>query len=51
MAMDEQVRIRKFLSFRVFWKLVKTMPVLMQRRRNPVVLRTWLGDRRLFCGR
>jgi len=28
MAMDEQVRIRKFLSFRVFWRLVKKMPVL-----------------------
>jgi hypothetical protein len=29
MALDEQARIRKFLSFRVFWKLVKTMPVLV----------------------
>jgi serine/threonine protein kinase len=29
MALDEQVRIRRFLSFRVFWKLVKTMPVLI----------------------
>jgi len=29
MAMDEQVRVRKFLSFRVFWKLVRTIPVLM----------------------
>ena len=28
MAMDEQVRVRRFLSFRVFWKLTKTMPVL-----------------------
>jgi len=28
MAMDEQVRIRRFLSFRVFWKLVKATPVL-----------------------
>jgi serine/threonine protein kinase len=28
MAMDEQVRIRRFLSFRVFWKLVRTIPVL-----------------------
>jgi hypothetical protein len=28
MAMDEQVRVRRFLSFRVFWKLVKTVPVL-----------------------
>jgi hypothetical protein len=29
MAMDEQVRVRKFLSFRVFWRLVRTMPVLV----------------------
>ena len=29
MAVDEQARIRRFLSFRVFWKLVRTMPVLM----------------------
>jgi serine/threonine protein kinase len=29
MAMDEQARVRKFLSFRVFWKLVRTMPVLV----------------------
>jgi serine/threonine protein kinase len=28
-AMDEQARVRKFLSFRVFWKLVRTMPVLV----------------------
>lgn len=28
-ALDEQARIRRFLSFRVFWKLVKTMPVLV----------------------
>src|SRR5208282_6375711 len=26
---DEQVRVRKFLSFRVFWKLTKKMPVLV----------------------
>src|SRR5450755_2331324 len=29
MAMDEQARVRKFLSFRVFWKLVRTMPALV----------------------
>jgi serine/threonine protein kinase len=29
MAMDERVRIRRFLWFRVFWKLVKKMPVLL----------------------
>ena len=29
MALDEQVRVRRFLSFRVFWKLVRTIPVLM----------------------
>lgn len=28
MALDEQVRVRRFLSFRVFWKLTKAMPVL-----------------------
>ena len=27
-AMDEKVRVRRFLSFRVFWKLVKAMPAL-----------------------
>src|ERR1017187_5814789 len=29
MALDEQVRIRRFLSFRVFWKLVKALPALV----------------------
>jgi serine/threonine protein kinase len=29
MAVDEQVRIRRFLSFRVFWKLVRMIPVLV----------------------
>jgi serine/threonine protein kinase len=28
MAMDEQVRVRRFLSFRVFWKMVRMLPVL-----------------------
>ena len=29
MAMDEQVRVRRFLSFRVFWRLVRMLPVLI----------------------
>jgi serine/threonine protein kinase len=29
MALDEQARIRRLLSFRVFWKLVRTIPVLL----------------------
>jgi serine/threonine protein kinase len=28
MALDEQTRVRKFLSIRVFWKLIRTLPVL-----------------------
>jgi serine/threonine protein kinase len=28
MAMDEQVRVRRFLSFRVFWRLLRLLPVL-----------------------
>lgn len=28
MALDEQVRVRRFLAFRVWWKLVKSIPVL-----------------------
>jgi serine/threonine protein kinase len=28
MAMDEQVRIRRFLFFRVFWKLIRMLPTL-----------------------
>lgn len=28
-ALDERVRVRRFLWFRVFWKLVKTIPVLV----------------------
>jgi serine/threonine protein kinase len=28
-ALDEKVRVRRFLSFRVFWKLVKAMPALV----------------------
>jgi serine/threonine protein kinase len=29
-AMDEKVRVRRFISFRVFWKLVKMIPVLVR---------------------
>jgi serine/threonine protein kinase len=29
MAMDEQTRIRRFVSWRVFWKLVRTIPALV----------------------
>src|SRR5580700_2804339 len=29
MALDEQVRVRRFLTFRVFWKLIKMLPVLV----------------------
>jgi serine/threonine protein kinase len=29
MAMDEQARVRRFLSFRVFWRLVRKLPVLV----------------------
>jgi serine/threonine protein kinase len=29
MATDEQAGVRRFLSFRVFWKLIKTIPVLV----------------------
>ncbi len=29
MAVDEQARVRKFVSFRVFWKLIRTLPVLL----------------------
>jgi len=38
MAMDEQVRVRRFLSLRVFWKLVKTMPLLALTQ-----LRSWVS--------
>ena len=27
-ALDEQVRVSRFLSFRVFWKLIRTIPAL-----------------------
>src|SRR5580700_4108404 len=28
-ALDEQARLRRFLSFRVFWKLIRMLPVLV----------------------
>ena len=34
MAMDEQVRVRRFLSFRVFWKLVRKIPALLTTQIN-----------------
>ena len=37
MAMDERVRIRRFLSFRVFWKLVRMIPVLMTTQARSVL--------------
>src|SRR5258708_15826259 len=37
MAMDEQVRVRRFLSFRVFWKLVKMIPVLVATQARSVL--------------
>ena len=36
MAMDEQVRVRRFLSFRVFWKLLRMMPVLVMTQARSV---------------
>lgn len=38
MAMDERTRVRKFLSLRVFWKLVKTLPVLVRTQARSVFL-------------
>jgi serine/threonine protein kinase len=37
MAMDEQVRVRRFLSFRVFWKLVRMIPVLVVTQSHSLV--------------
>jgi serine/threonine protein kinase len=37
MALDEHVRIRRFLSFRVFWKLVKMTPVLVATQARSVL--------------
>lgn len=30
MAIDEQTRVRRFLAFRVIWKLVKSIPILLK---------------------
>ena len=37
MAMDEQVRIRRFLAFRVFWKLIRMIPVLLATQARSVL--------------
>jgi serine/threonine protein kinase len=37
MAMDEQVRVRRFLAFRVFWKLVRMIPALMATQAQSVL--------------
>ncbi len=37
MAMDEHVRVRRFLSFRVFWKLVRMLPVLVRTQARAVI--------------
>ena len=37
MAQDEQVRVARFLSFRVFWKLVKMLPVLARTQAESVL--------------
>jgi serine/threonine protein kinase len=36
-ALDEKVRIRRFVSFRVCWKLVKAMPALIVTQANAAV--------------
>jgi serine/threonine protein kinase len=46
-AMDEQVRVRRFLSFRVFWKLVRMIPVLVSTQAEAMIFfgRGWvIGD-------
>ena len=37
MAVDEQVRVRRFLSFRVFWKLIRMLPVLIRTQAKSVL--------------
>jgi serine/threonine protein kinase len=37
MAMDERVRVRRFLSFRVFWRLVRMIPVLAVTQARSVI--------------
>jgi len=36
-ALDEQVRLRRFMAFRVFWKLVKTVPALLVTQAHSVI--------------
>jgi serine/threonine protein kinase len=36
MAQDEQVRVRRFLSFRVFWKLIRMVPALARTQAQSV---------------
>jgi serine/threonine protein kinase len=38
MAVDEQIRVRRFLSFRVFWRSIKMLPVLVKTQVHAVVL-------------
>jgi hypothetical protein len=37
MAMDERIRVRRFLWFRVFWKLVRMIPVLVATQARSVL--------------
>ncbi|HUB82106.1 MAG TPA: serine/threonine-protein kinase [Bryobacteraceae bacterium] len=37
-AMDERVRIRRFISWRVFWRLVKAMPALVRTQARSMFL-------------
>ena len=37
-AMDEEVRVRRFVSFRVFWKLVKGIPALAVTQARSAIL-------------
>ena len=46
-ALDEQVRVRRFLAFRVFWRLVKMVPVLAATQAQSLVFfgKGWvIGD-------
>ena len=51
MAVDEHVRVRRFLSFRVFWKLVRMLPVFVRTQARAVML--WClspaGGWAIFC--
>ena len=37
-AMDERVRIRRFISWRVFWRLIKAMPALVRTQAQSMFL-------------